>query len=154
MPQISRLSFFLTDKIAHELCVTRKLATLLSEHIKSELLAHDDYNHAAFDAVNTLNTAYNGRLIEREIGYNPDDLDVFKQKLAFITHSWQNTGGDPVQRPVVYTLAEHINIFHEGSQKKFAESQKIQPAQVTQWLKKDFIVVNRILYSKRRTLNT
>lgn len=52
------------------------------------------------------------------------------------------------------TLAEYISHRFEGSQKAFAEAQNVAPAQVTQWLKKDFIVVNDVLYSARRALTT
>lgn len=55
--------------------------------------------------------------------------------------------------PVAYTLAEYISEFFNGSQRKFAESQGVQPAQVTQWLNKEFIVVDHVLHSPRRELN-
>ena len=51
------------------------------------------------------------------------------------------------------TLAEYISQHFNDSQKAFADAQNVAPAQVTQWLKKDFIVVDRVLYSKRRNLN-
>ncbi|WP_163370952.1 hypothetical protein [Endozoicomonas acroporae] len=49
-------------------------------------------------------------------------------------------------------LKDYIEKFFDGSQKEFADAQSVQPAQVTQWLKKDFIVVGDILYSPRREL--
>ncbi len=150
---MSKLSFFLTDEIEKVLNVSQNLALLLSEHIKSELDMDDDYFHAAFSAVDAINRAHNGWLIESEIGGDPDVLDTFRNKLASITHSWVNYGRDPVQRQIAFSLAEYINVFHCGSQKAFANAQEIQPAQVTQWLKKDFIVVNKVLYSKRRKLH-
>lgn len=54
---------------------------------------------------------------------------------------------------IPYTLKEYIDLFFGGSQIKFAELQEIQPAQVTQWLKKDFIVVGNKMYSFRKELN-
>jgi DNA-binding transcriptional regulator YdaS (Cro superfamily) len=39
-----------------------------------------------------------------------------------------------------------------GSQRAFASAQGVQPAQVTQWLNKKFIVVDGVLYSARREL--
>jgi hypothetical protein len=56
-------------------------------------------------------------------------------------------------RPVARTLAEYISEEFGGSQRAFAIAQGVQPAQVTQWLIKDFIVVNDKLYSERRYLN-
>jgi DNA-binding transcriptional regulator YdaS (Cro superfamily) len=53
---------------------------------------------------------------------------------------------------VAVTLIEYINERFCGSQRAFAESQGVMPPQVTQWLKKDFIVVNDTLYSPRREL--
>lgn len=38
------------------------------------------------------------------------------------------------------------------TQVAFAKAQDVEPAQVTQWLNKDFIVVNEVLYSPRRNL--
>jgi len=54
--------------------------------------------------------------------------------------------------PVVYTLVEYISEYFGGSQREFAKTQGVQPAQITQWLSKDFIVVDNVLYSPRRTL--
>ena len=56
--------------------------------------------------------------------------------------------------PVALTLAEYISEQFSGSQREFAAAQGVQPAQVTQWLNKDFIVVNDVLYSARRELNS
>ncbi len=51
------------------------------------------------------------------------------------------------------SLKEYIEKYFNGSQKSFAQAQGVQAAQVTQWLKKDFIVVNDVMYSPRRELN-
>lgn len=51
------------------------------------------------------------------------------------------------------TLAEYIAVYFGGSQRKFAEAQGVLPQQVTQWLNKDYMVVNHNLYSLRRELN-
>jgi DNA-binding transcriptional regulator YdaS (Cro superfamily) len=50
-------------------------------------------------------------------------------------------------------LNEYIALHFAGSQKAFAAAQGVQPAQVTQWLKKEFIVINDTLYSPRRALS-
>ena len=50
------------------------------------------------------------------------------------------------------SLAEYIDIKYLGNQADFARTQGVAPAQVTQWLKKDFIVVDGKLYSLRREL--
>lgn len=55
---------------------------------------------------------------------------------------------------VKYKLTEYIEIFYKGSQKKFAEAQGVKPAQVTQWLKNEFVVIDKNLYSHRRELKT
>ncbi len=39
-----------------------------------------------------------------------------------------------------------------GSQRAFARFQGIEPPQVSQWLKREFIVVDHVLYSPRREL--
>lgn len=44
--------------------------------------------------------------------------------------------------PVAYELADYISEYFDGSQKEFATTQGVAPAQVTQWLNKDFIVVD------------
>lgn len=49
-------------------------------------------------------------------------------------------------------LADYIEQFFKGVRKDFAAAQGVKPAQITQWLKKDFIVVNGILYSPRRSI--
>ena len=52
-----------------------------------------------------------------------------------------------------YTLREYIDKFYEGSQLAFAVAQGVKRQQVTQWLDKNFIVVDKKMYSKRRDLN-
>jgi|Deesub1362B_J571_1020462.scaffolds.fasta_scaffold93414_1 hypothetical protein len=53
----------------------------------------------------------------------------------------------------VYSLAEYIDKYFNGNQRKFAEAQGVKPPQVTQWLNADFIVVDDVLYSQRRQLD-
>lgn len=50
------------------------------------------------------------------------------------------------------SLEDYINANYGGSQRAFADAQGVKPPQVTQWLDKGFIVVDHILYSKRREL--
>ena len=58
----------------------------------------------------------------------------------------------------IYTLSEYIDKFFGGNQAAFARAQKkedgksINPSQVTQWINKDFAVVNHVLHSPRRKL--
>lgn len=52
------------------------------------------------------------------------------------------------------TLLEFIDLNFDGNQRNFAAAQGVQPPQVTQWIQKDFIVVNGQLYSPRRELKT
>jgi hypothetical protein len=58
----------------------------------------------------------------------------------------------------IYTLQEYINEFFGGNQAAFARAQKkedgksISRPQVTQWINKNFIVVDGALYSHRRDL--
>jgi DNA-binding transcriptional regulator YdaS (Cro superfamily) len=49
-------------------------------------------------------------------------------------------------------LPEYIKERFNGSQAAFAKSVRVSPPQVTQWINKDFIVVDDILYSPRREL--
>ena len=51
-------------------------------------------------------------------------------------------------------LLEYIAVNFNGSQTAFAEKQGVKPPQVTQWIKKKFIVVGHALYSPRRELET
>jgi len=51
-----------------------------------------------------------------------------------------------------YTLSEYIDEFFGGNQAAFARAQAVKRPQVTQWLNKDFIVVDGALYSHRRDL--
>ena len=50
-------------------------------------------------------------------------------------------------------LKEYIDKHFDGSQAAFAEAQGVQRQQVTQWINKEFIVVDDCLYSFRRELN-
>ena len=50
------------------------------------------------------------------------------------------------------TLREYINREYGGSQVRFAKSLNVKRQQITPWLKKGFIVINHVLYSKRRIL--
>ena len=52
-----------------------------------------------------------------------------------------------------YPLAEYIDEYFNGNQRKFAAAQGVKPPQVTQWLNADFIVVDDELYSHRRKLS-
>ena len=49
-------------------------------------------------------------------------------------------------------LQAYINQRYQGNQAAFARAQGVKPQQVTQWLKKDFLVVNDKLYYPRRAL--
>jgi DNA-binding transcriptional regulator YdaS (Cro superfamily) len=49
-------------------------------------------------------------------------------------------------------LIEYIKKEHGGNQAAFAQAQGVKPPQVTQWINKEFIVVNGVLYSPRRAL--
>lgn len=49
-------------------------------------------------------------------------------------------------------LVAYIDTYYGGRQADFARAQGVQPAQVTQWIKKGFIVVEHVLYSPRREL--
>lgn len=60
---------------------------------------------------------------------------------------------DEIRYGLAVPLEAYIKDEFGGSQRAFADAQGVAPAQVTQWLKKDFIVVNDELYSHRRTLS-
>lgn len=51
------------------------------------------------------------------------------------------------------SILEFIDLHFDGNQRAFAAAQGVKPQQVTQWLKKGFIVVDGELYSHRRKLN-
>lgn len=50
------------------------------------------------------------------------------------------------------TLIDYIAKYYNGNQASFARLTGVQPAQVTQWIHKGFIVVEHTLYSPRRKL--
>ena len=47
---------------------------------------------------------------------------------------------------------QYINKYFEGNQAAFGRAQNVRPAQVTQWLKKDVLIVDDKLYMVRRKL--
>ena len=49
-------------------------------------------------------------------------------------------------------LLEYIEENYNGNQASFAQAQNVKPPQVTQWIKKGFVVFDGVLYSPRRTL--
>lgn len=49
-------------------------------------------------------------------------------------------------------LADYIDLYYGGVQTRFADSQGVLPQQVTQWIRKGFVVVDHVLYSPRREL--
>ena len=51
------------------------------------------------------------------------------------------------------SLIDYIAAKYSGSQVEFAKAQGVMPQQVTQWIKKGFIVVDGLLYSPRRKLD-
>ena len=55
-------------------------------------------------------------------------------------------------RSVAVTLADYIDDEFDGYQCDFATLQGVQPPQVTQWIKKQMLVVDDCLYSFRREL--
>lgn len=50
-------------------------------------------------------------------------------------------------------LINYIAVNFNGSQTAFAKSQGVKLPQVTQWIKKKFIVIDNVLYSPRRDLD-
>lgn len=61
---------------------------------------------------------------------------------------------EEAEKRVAYSIEDHINKEWGGNQAAFARAQGVQPPQVTQWIEKDFIVVDNALYSHRRDLTT
>jgi len=52
------------------------------------------------------------------------------------------------------TLLEYIKVNYKGSKSDFAKAQGVQLPQVTQWLNKKFIVIEGVLHSPRRDLDS
>jgi len=52
----------------------------------------------------------------------------------------------------ILSLTEYIDKYHNGRQIQFAKANGVEKSQVTQWVKKNFIVINGELYSIRRKL--
>lgn len=50
-------------------------------------------------------------------------------------------------------LNEYIDKNFNGSRTEFAKAQNVAKQQVTQWLKKDMIIIDKKLYSYRRDIN-
>ena len=51
-----------------------------------------------------------------------------------------------------YDLLSYISKYYRGSQVLYAMSEGVKPPQVTQWIKKNYIVIDHVLYSPRRNL--
>ncbi len=49
-------------------------------------------------------------------------------------------------------LRDYIQENFGGSQRAFAAAQGVKPQQVTQWINREFIVVDNKLYSPRRKM--
>lgn len=49
-------------------------------------------------------------------------------------------------------LIDYIKEKYNGSQADFARANKVQRAQVTQWIGRGFVVIDNTLYSSRREL--
>lgn len=47
----------------------------------------------------------------------------------------------------------YIRQHYSGNQAAFARANGVTPQQITQWINKEFIVVDGVLYSPRRKLN-
>lgn len=60
----------------------------------------------------------------------------------------------PCTKSSALKLIDYICVNYEGSQRAFAAAHGVQPPQVTQWIQKEFIVVDGQLYSPRRELKT
>lgn len=53
----------------------------------------------------------------------------------------------------IMNLSDYIKKQYGGNQTAFAKDNNVKPPQVTQWINKNFIVVDGVLYSPRRELN-
>lgn len=60
---------------------------------------------------------------------------------------------DRTEAKEVISLTEYIQRHFDGSQVDFAAKQGVAKQQVTQWISKDFLVIDDVLYSARRELN-
>lgn len=49
-------------------------------------------------------------------------------------------------------LTEYIDKYFDGNKSEFARSEGVKQPQVHQWIDKDFIVIDGVLYSPRREL--
>lgn len=49
-------------------------------------------------------------------------------------------------------LTEYINMHYAGIKSDFAEACGVRPQQITEWVNKEFIVIEDMLYSPRREL--
>lgn len=122
----SRLSFFLATEIAEKLNVSEQLSQKISDDIKTKYKqGFDHYGYIAQDVVEELNDAYNDYPIEKEIGYNPDDLKEFTEKLTTIIHSWENYSFDPDVKSDRNTL--------KMTQQQFADALRVSKRTVEKW---------------------
>lgn len=85
-------------------------------------------------------------------------FDCLKKNGFDLPDSFSNDDIEKIILSVVectdFGLAQYIDEHFEGNQRAFAAAQGVQPPQVTQWIQKDFIVVDGQLYSPRRELKT
>lgn len=71
-----------------------------------------------------------------------------------VPRSSKNAGGSgQAKKPAACGLNDYIKKHFGDCQSDFAAAQGVAPAQVTQWLKKGFIVVDDVLHSPRRELS-
>lgn len=52
------------------------------------------------------------------------------------------------------SLTDYIDEKYKGNKSEFAKSQNVKPQQITEWVNKEFIVIDGVLYSPRRSLET
>lgn len=97
--------------------------------------------HNVIGDISSINSELDIILFLENNGYSCDDILADKDKIIEI-----DLGASG------YSLTDYITINYSGSQTLFAEAQAVQRPQVTQWIKKEFIVIDDVLYSKRREL--
>ncbi|WP_422451981.1 helix-turn-helix domain-containing protein [Endozoicomonas sp. ALC066] len=126
----SRLSFFLVNEISEKLNTSEVLAQRLEYRIKKAYReGFDNYHYIARDVVEELNSARNDYPIEKEIGYDPDDLKKFVDKLSTIIHSWENCSGDP-------DIKFYRNVL-KMTQQQFADALNVSKRTVEKWEQKE-----------------
>lgn len=110
-----------------------------------------------FDAIQILNIP---RVIKKAYAiaaskYHPDRNPDGLKMMQLVNEAYETLKDFDANPTVIISdsieLRKYIQLHH-NTQRSFADIQGVAPCQVSQWMKKQFIVVDTVMYSPRRKL--